>query len=163
MASVASQLIKSLHMRKVTVWRMRERYAQTVLTFQITYVLTLRWIYFLLSILFSETSVLDFSFLRDCFWSLTGPWTCRTPGALCLYNLSHGRVGEVAATARRIVGFIRLCGVAGPIVINAPPLCLIFNPFYPVSAFAHRRQEFSNSNTSIHIFLSPKIVSLFQF
>jgi len=29
---------KSLHMRKGTVSRMRERYAQTVLTFRITYV-----------------------------------------------------------------------------------------------------------------------------
>ena len=39
MASVASQLKrKSLYMRKVTVSRMRERYAQTVLTFRITYV-----------------------------------------------------------------------------------------------------------------------------
>jgi len=38
MASVASQLIESLHMRKGTVSRMRERYAQTVLTFRITYV-----------------------------------------------------------------------------------------------------------------------------
>ena len=41
MASVASQLKrKSLHMRKVTVSRMRERYAQTILTFRITYVCT---------------------------------------------------------------------------------------------------------------------------
>ena len=40
MASVASQLIEELlHMRKVTVSRMRERYAQTVLTFRITYIL----------------------------------------------------------------------------------------------------------------------------
>jgi hypothetical protein len=39
MASMASQLIqKSLHMRKETVSRMRERYAQTVLPFRITYV-----------------------------------------------------------------------------------------------------------------------------
>jgi len=41
MASVASQLIEeSLYVRKVTVSRMRERYAQTVLTFRITYVYT---------------------------------------------------------------------------------------------------------------------------
>ena len=40
MASVASQLIEeSLHMRKVTVSRMRERYAQTVLTFRIIYII----------------------------------------------------------------------------------------------------------------------------
>jgi hypothetical protein len=38
--------------------------------------------------------------------SLSGQWICRTPGALCLENLSHVRVGEVAAAARRIVGFI---------------------------------------------------------
>ena len=43
MASVASQLIgKSLHMRKVTVSRMRERYAQTVLTFRITYTISFK-------------------------------------------------------------------------------------------------------------------------
>jgi len=35
--------MKSLYMRKVTIWRMRERYAQTVLTFRITYVNHGRW------------------------------------------------------------------------------------------------------------------------
>jgi len=39
MASVASQLIEEITARaQVTVSRMRERYAQTVLTFRITYV-----------------------------------------------------------------------------------------------------------------------------
>jgi len=38
MACVAFELRKSMHMRKVTVSRMHERYVQTELTFRITYV-----------------------------------------------------------------------------------------------------------------------------
>jgi hypothetical protein len=46
MASVASQLVEGVTAHaQVAVSRMRERYAQTVLTFQITYVYLLRLIF----------------------------------------------------------------------------------------------------------------------
>ena len=138
--------------------------------------LPLIYIHFLLSVLLSETSVLDSSFLCDNFWSLTGPWTCRTPGALCLDNLSHGRVGEVAATARRIVGLIRTFCVFG--IQRVSHRAFVWDLLGP-SLLKHRHCALSlagfiqsvpshiavkNYRTlthpPIHIFLSPKIFSL---
>ena len=56
MASVASQLIEEVvHTCKVTISRMCERYAQTVLTFQITYVLNTVWCKYYLLLVFSST------------------------------------------------------------------------------------------------------------
>jgi len=59
MASVASQLIEEVTAHaQVTVFRMCERYAQTVLTFRITYVLRIiNLIFFCIAVVYASQTI----------------------------------------------------------------------------------------------------------
>ena len=81
---------KSLHMRKVTVSRMRERYVQTVLTFQITYVQHIWYLHTLIPRAMQEKPRAELTMERredmmrmgtPCMPHMVGMWLIRILGS----------------------------------------------------------------------------------